>query len=206
MLLPARKRLNVHLRNSRLFGYVREEAAVRRHRELRGDDGCAQWREGAPRFRVDRSAQPFLRTPHEETAPKFSPDGEWLAYSSDETGRREIFVQPYPGPGGKWQISTDGGQEPVWNPRGGELFYRIGNKVMAVDIDDANSSFSAGKPRMLFEGSYLQTSASFPWWDVAPDGEYFLMLKPVETESAAPTQINVVLNFFEELKQKAPVK
>ncbi len=67
---------------------------------------------------ADRKTQPFLKTPFEETAPKFSPDGKWLAYSSDETGRREIYVRPYPGPGGKWQISTDGGQEPVWNPRG----------------------------------------------------------------------------------------
>ena len=75
-----------------------------------------------------------------------------------------------------------------------------------MDID-ASSGFSAGKPRMLFEGSYLQTPASFPWWDVTPDGERFLMLKPVETESsAAPTHINVVLNWFEELKTKAPVK
>ena len=77
---------------------------------------------------------------------------------------------------------------------------------MAVDIDDANSGFSVGKPRMLFEGSYLQTSASFPWWDVTPDGERFLMLKPVESPASGPTQINIVLNWFEELKQKAPVK
>jgi serine/threonine-protein kinase len=154
---------------------------------------------------ADRGAQVFLKTPYEETAPKFSPDGKWIAYSSDETGRREIYVQPYPGPGGKWPISTDGGQEPVWNPRGGELFYRNGNKVMAVDID-ADSGFWAGKPRILFEGSYLQTPASFPWWDVTPDGERFLMLKPAESQAAAPTQIHVVLNWFEELKTKAPVK
>ena len=72
----------------------------------------------------DRKAQPFLRTPFNETAPRFSPDGRWLAYISDESGRFEIYVQPYPGPGGKWQISTEGGTEPVWNPNGRELFYR----------------------------------------------------------------------------------
>jgi serine/threonine-protein kinase len=173
----------------------------------------------------DRKAQPFLRTPYEETAPRFSSDGKWLAYSSDESGRREIYVQPYPGPGGKWQISTDGGQEPVWNPKGGELFYRSGSKIMAVDVNPSRPSgpdgpsgprgdregavptgFAAGKPRMLFEGTaYLATTASFPYYDVSPDGQRFLMLKPVEAETAAPTQINVVLNWFEELKRKVPV-
>jgi serine/threonine-protein kinase len=154
---------------------------------------------------ADREAQPFLKTSYEETAPTFSPDGKWLAYSSDESGRREIYVQPYPGPGGKWLISTDGGQEPVWNPKGGELFYRSGNKIMAVDIE-TESGFSAGNPRMLFEGRYLPTAASFPFYDVSPDGRHFLMLKPVESQAAAPTHINIVLNWFDELKQKAPVK
>jgi len=154
---------------------------------------------------ADRKALPFLTTPYEETAPKFSPDGNWLAYCSDESGRREIYVQPYPGPGGKRQISTEGGQEPVWNPRGGELFYRSGTRIMAVDID-TESSFSAGKSRMLFDGPYLPTSASFPHYDVSPDGGRFLMLKPVESQASAPTQIHIVLNWFEELKQKAPVK
>ena len=152
-----------------------------------------------------RKAQPFLKTPYEETAPKFSPDGRWLAYSSDESARREVYVQPYPGPGGKWQISTDGGQEPVWNPHGGELFYRIGNKMMAVDVE-TKSGFSAGKPRMLFEAPYLQTGINSPYYDVSPDGQRFLMLKPVEAQTSAPTQINVVLNWFEELKKKVPVK
>jgi serine/threonine-protein kinase len=150
----------------------------------------------------DRKARPLLTTSYEETAPKFSPDGKWLAYSSDESGRREIYVQAYPGPSGKIQISTDGGQEPVWNPRGGELFFRNGNKVMAVDIE-AISGFSPGKPRMLFEGNYLLTPVSFAFYDVSPDGERFLMLKPVESEASAPTQIHVVLNWLEELKQKS---
>jgi dipeptidyl aminopeptidase/acylaminoacyl peptidase len=154
---------------------------------------------------ADRRTQPFLKTSHEETMPKFSPDGKWLAYCSDESGRWEIFVQPYPGPGGKWQVSTDGGQEPVWNPRGTELFYRSGRKIMSVNVD-SKSNFSVGKPRTLFEGQYLSTPATFSYYDVSPDGERFLMLKPVETEVAAPTQINIVLNWFEELKQKSPVK
>jgi eukaryotic-like serine/threonine-protein kinase len=151
----------------------------------------------------DRKAQPFLRTPFNESAPRFSPDGRWLAYVSDESGRNEIYVQPYPGPGGKWQISTEGGTEPTWNRNGRELFYRSGNKMMAVEIT-AQPSFSVGKPRVLFEGQYVLTPATFPNYDVAPDGQRFLMLKPADQEQSAPSQINVVLNWFEELKQKVP--
>ncbi|MBZ5662512.1 MAG: protein kinase [Acidobacteriia bacterium] len=149
-----------------------------------------------------RKAQPFLQTPFNEGAPRFSPDGRWLAYTSDESGRNEIYVQPYPGPGGKSQISTDGGTEPVWNPNGRELFYRSGDKMMAVEIA-TQPGFAAGKARMLFEGQYVPTPATFPNYDVSPDGQRFLMLKAAE-QATAPNQINVVLNWFEELKQKVP--
>jgi eukaryotic-like serine/threonine-protein kinase len=149
-----------------------------------------------------RKTEPFLRTQFDEGAPRFSPDGRWLAYISNESGRFEIYVQPYPGPGGKWQISTDGGTEPVWNPNGRELFYRSGDKMMAVDIA-TQPSFTAGRPRMLFEGPYEPALFPIPDYDVSPDGQRFLMLKPSE-EEGAPTQINVVLNWFEELKQKVP--
>jgi len=112
-------------------------------------------------------------------------------------------VQPYPGPGGKWQISTEGGTEPVWNPNGRELFYRSGDKMMAVDIATQHG-FSAGTPRMVFEGQYEKAPFPISNYDVSPDGQRFLMLKPVDQAQAAPTQINVVLNWFEELKQKVP--
>ena len=151
----------------------------------------------------DRKAQPFLRTQFNEGAPRFSPDGHWLAYISDESGRSEVYIQPYPGPGGKWQISTDGGTEPAWNPTGRELFYRNGIKMMAVDIT-TQPGFSAGKPRMLFEGQYEPTPTSLTNYDVSADGQRFLMVKPTEQTEAPPTQINVVLNWFEELKQKVP--
>jgi serine/threonine protein kinase/Tol biopolymer transport system component len=151
----------------------------------------------------DRKAQPFLQTPFNEGAARFSPDGRWVAYVSDESGGFEVYVQPYPGPGGKWQISTEGGTEPVWNPNGRELFYRSGNKMMAVDIA-TQPSFTAGKPRMLFDRRYESPPFPIANYDVSPDGQRFLMLKPNEQETA-PTQINVVLNWFEELKQKVPV-
>src|ERR1700676_3906504 len=103
-----------------------------------------------------RKAEQFFRTRFNETTPRFSPDGRWLSYISDESGRYEVYVQPYPGPGGKWQISTEGGTEPVWNPNGRELFYRSGAKMMVVDIA-TQPNFVPGKPRMLFEGPYLPT-------------------------------------------------
>jgi len=153
----------------------------------------------------DRKAQPFLKTRFDESVPRFSPDGRWLAYTSNESGRYEIYVQPYPGPGGKWQISTEGGTEPAWNLNGRELFYRSGDKMMAVDIN-TQPGFAAGKPRMLFQGPYERSPATSPNYDVSPDGQRFLMLKPADTGESAPTQINVVLNWFEELKRRVPTE
>jgi Tol biopolymer transport system component len=151
---------------------------------------------------TDLKTQPFLRTPFDESVPRFSPDGRWLAYISNESGRHEIYVQPYPGPGGKWQISTEGGTEPAWNPNGRELFYRSGAKMMAVDIV-TQPGLAAGKPRVLFEGKYEPSPATSPNYDVSPDGQRFLMLKRSEQQEAA-TQINIVLNWFEELKRREP--
>jgi len=153
---------------------------------------------------TDHTRTPFVVTPATEGAARFSPDGRWLAYVSDESGRPEIYVQPYPGPGGKWQISIDGGTEPAWNANGRELFYRSGDKMMAVPVM-LQPSFSAGRPAMLFEGTYL--SSTFPLtgvaYDVTRDGQRFLMVKDRPTSA---TQINVVVNWFEELKRLVPTK
>ena len=140
--------------------------------------------------------------------PQLSPDGRWLAYASDdESGRRQVYMQPHPGPGGKWQISTDGGNEPQWNPNGRELFYRNGDEMMVVDIS-AEAGMTVGKPRRLFAGRYARTSSGWvrPNYDVSPDGQQFLMLKPMEQEEAPLTQISVVLNWSEELKRLVPTE
>jgi eukaryotic-like serine/threonine-protein kinase len=152
----------------------------------------------------DGKPQAFLRTPANETAPRFSQGSHFIAYASNESGRYEIYVRPYPGPGRKWQISTEGGAEPVWNPKGRELFYRNGNKMMVVDVT-TQGTFSAGKPRLLFEGPHVPTPRSFPDYDVSPDGQRFLMLKPNE-QAQATAQINVVLNWFEELEAPRAVR
>ena len=153
----------------------------------------------------EREPQPFLQTPFDETAAVFAPNGRWLAYVSNESGRNEIFVQPFPGPGGKWQISTGGGTEPVWSRNGLELFYRNGNQMMAVEIA-TEPNFSPGTPKMLFEGGNFQAAVmSRAHYDVTPDGQRFVMLQQVAPDSA-PTQINVVLNWFEELKQRVPTQ
>ena len=130
----------------------------------------------------DGKAQPFLRSKLWAATPRFSPDGRWLAYISDESGGYEVYVQPYPGPGVRVQISQGGGTEPVWNPNGRELFYRYQgfssqSKMMAVEYC-TEPSFTTGNPLMLFEGVYLGlTSEEVPTYDVSADGQRFLMVK-----------------------------
>jgi Tol biopolymer transport system component len=150
----------------------------------------------------DRISRPYMHTPFNEGSPAFSPDGRWLAFTSDASGRYEIYVQPYPGPGGRVQISAEGGTEPVWPRNGRELFYRAGDKTMAVEIK-TQPGFSAGKPKLLFQGRYQPPPTLNANYDVSPDGHRFLMLKPAGEEQG-PTQINVVLNWFEELKRLVP--
>jgi len=150
----------------------------------------------------DRKAWPFLKTPFSEGAPVFSPDGNWLAYISDESGRYEVYVQHYPGPDAKYQISTQGGTEPMWNPNGKELFYRSGNKMMAAEVA-THPSFAVGQARLLFEGTYATVAkrvSEGAGYDVSSDGLRFLMDK----QSGEATHINVVLNWFEELKRRVP--
>ncbi len=147
----------------------------------------------------ERKARVFLQTKFEEESGMFSPDGRWLAYDSDESGRSEIYVQAFPGPGGKWQISTTGGQRPVWAATGSELYYRNGDKLMAVTVT-AQPSFNAGTPRVLFQGHYWSSGHAY---DVSPDGQHFVMIKAGEQESSV-THLGVVLNWSEDLRRVVP--
>ena len=129
-------------------------------------------------------SRPLVVTRFNENGAAFSPDGQWIAYYSDESGQYEIYVQKYPGPGRKWLVSTGGGVRPVWGRDGRELFYRQGNRMMAADIG-LQPDFRAGKPRLLFVGNFDEA------YDVTPDGQHFLMVR--RQQPSPRTQINVVL-------------
>jgi len=115
-------------------------------------------------------------------------------------GRYEVYVQPFPSLIGKWQISTEGGPRTGLETEREGAVYRNGGKMMVVDVA-TQSGFHAAKPRMLFEGHYVADKGRQRNYDVTPDGQRFVMVKPSEQESAA-TQINVVLNWFEDLKRR----
>jgi serine/threonine-protein kinase len=148
----------------------------------------------------------LLQEKYHELQPEISPDGRCIAYVSNESGKYEIYARPFPDVNkGRWQISTAGGDSPLWSPNGRELFYRNGDAIMAVAIE-TGQTFKAGKPETLFQRTY--TSSTFGQeghpWDISRDGKRFLMMKEVATKT--PQKINIVLNWFEELKQRVPVK
>jgi hypothetical protein len=146
---------------------------------------------------------PFLATKSVEGGAEFSPDGRWLAYVFYESGQNEVYVQPFPGPGEKMQISTDGGAEPVWPRNAHELFFRNGDGMYAVDVR-LTPTFSAGPPHRLFEGAYDKGFwGVFRMYDVTADGRRFLMQKGVENTSKS-VPINLVVNWFEELRRRVP--
>jgi serine/threonine-protein kinase len=137
----------------------------------------------------DRTARPWLETPATEWAGRLSPDGRFLAYNSDESGRDEVYVQPFPGPGGKWLVSQGGGINPIWSRDGRQLFYRRGGQFLAVDLETA-SGFTAGKPVPLFSGRYRETGRDF---DVSPDGSRFVMMLNPDPRTAP--SFNVLLDW-----------
>jgi serine/threonine protein kinase/Tol biopolymer transport system component len=143
----------------------------------------------------DRKPFPFLHTGANERGGQFSPDGRWMAYSSNESGRDEIYVVPYPKESGKWQISTGGGIAPLWSQNGKELFYVNGSKVMMVGIT-GTSTFDFSTPRPLFDlppGAIIE--------DVAPDGQRFAAAVSLAQQITQP-RLTVVLECFQELKEK----
>ena len=164
----------------------------------------------------DRERKLLLAEKYKETQPQISPDGRWLAYMSDESGEDQIYIRPFPELNkGKEQISASGGRSPLWSPDGKELFYRaVGSNmgaVMAVSIE-TEPALKPGKPRLLFSGPYDIARGDGQYcWDIHPDGRRFLMIKPAgitddESPKRRSPRINVVVNWFEELKERVPAQ
>ncbi len=146
----------------------------------------------------DHSISSVIATKFLEGRAAFSPDGDWLVYVSNESGRSEVYVQPFPGPGKRWQISPEGGSFPVWSADGTELFYRQPDGWIMSVVVETEPVFVAKDPQRLFEGRF---TGSF---DVTADGQRFVMAQSVEDLGALVTELRVVLNWFEELKRLAP--
>jgi Tol biopolymer transport system component len=145
----------------------------------------------------------FVGTPFYEGNPAFSPDGRWLAYDSSESGGTlEVYVRPFPGPGGRWQISTHEGFFPVWSRDGRELLFQQGPQVMAVSYNTKGDSFAAGKPR-VWSGARLN-EGGMPGYDLAPDGKRLAAILASDQAGGEPTHLTFLLNFFDELRRRVP--
>jgi Tol biopolymer transport system component len=148
----------------------------------------------------DGSDTPLILTPHDEKTPMLSPDDRWLAYASDESGRDEVYVRPFPGPGAPIQVSAEGGREPLWSPDGTELFFRWGDTLMAAPVR-SEPTFSAGRAVRLFGGRYEGPYIGARNYDVGPDGRFLM----VHVEPTSPQdRLEVVVNWFDEIQRIAP--
>ena len=165
----------------------------------------APWHIGLLSLDGESEPTPLLESTYNEFHADISPDGRWLAYTSDESGQREVYVCHFPEvDSGRWQVSNDGGEAPVWSPSGDELFYRfrksgVEARMMAVRVIEAGE-VRPGRPEVLFAGDHLFGEIARNY-DVSPDGERFLMIRAAPGTSSA---IVVVENWFEELKRLAP--
>ena len=154
----------------------------------------------------DSTPRPIVNTPtFDEAAIALSPDGRWLAHESNETGRTEVYVRPFPGvEAGKWQVSTSGGVAPLWSRNGRELYFVNGNREMMAVPVPPGPTFHAGVARVLFpmrDELYLADHENYTPFDIGPDGR-FLMARHVRSSAMLASQLIVVENWFEELKQK----
>ena len=148
----------------------------------------------------DTASRAFLATQANEGAPAFSPDGRWIAFVSDESGRNEVHAASVSDPARRVAVSTTGGTEPVWRQDGAEIFYRSGTKLMAAGIR-AGPSLSAEKPRALFEGSFEAGASGRPGYDVSADGTRFLMMA-ARNDDQSLQQLRVVLSWTDSLKRE----
>ena len=145
---------------------------------------------------LERYSMPFYRHALEELAATLSPDGRWMGYVSDESGRQEVYVRAFPGMGARYQVSLDGGTEPVWSPRGGEIFYRNG-PAMVVAAVRTNPGFEVlGRTTLFTNTGYVNSSGYEAVYDVAPDGQHLLMVRGLAVTSG----MTLTLNWFENLR------
>jgi len=150
----------------------------------------------------DTAVTPLLAEPYQEIEPALSPDGRWLAYNSDESGRTEIYVRPFPNvTAGRWQVSRNGGTEPLWSHSGRELFFRDAQGGLVAVSVNPGTSFDAGAQRTLFNASDYLISQGHRMYDITPDDRRFVFLRPVdESQSAAgPVDLVQVDNWLAEL-------
>jgi len=154
-------------------------------------------------YEAASTPQPLINTRYNEFDPMISPSGRWVAYSSDESGRAEIYIKPYPGPRGAIPVTTNGGREPVWDPCEKALYYRddTGCKLFRVSIL-TEPAVQVGSPELLLEGSFQVGTYWGRNYDISPKGDFFILIEVGEPQPAA--QINVVLNWLEELKRLVP--
>ena len=138
--------------------------------------------------------------------PAFSPDGKFIAYASSEAGEMEVWVRPFPGPGGKWKVSTSAGQFPAWSAAAHELlFLGIDDRIMAASYTTQGDSFSAGPPRVWSPVKVRRTGVQLNF-DVAPDGKRVAMFPYPEVEAKGGSlHATILLNFFDEVRRKAPL-
>jgi serine/threonine-protein kinase len=148
--------------------------------------------------------EPFVATRAVEINPMFSHDGRWIAYASQESGRFEVYVRPFPGPGGRWQISTAGGDEPHWSRGSREIVFQAPDRTfMAVQYTVQGDTFTAGRPRVWSQTRPMSLSTNLNW-DLALDGKRAAILFPRDAEGAEKpiTQVTMLLNFFDEVRRR----
>ena len=152
------------------------------------------------RTSLDHGTTPsqVLASPFDNGSPSLSPDGRWLAYAANESGRNEVYVRPYPGPGGRWQVSLDGGTEPIWSPKGGEIFYRSGDAMMTAAVRTQPGFEVTGRTK-LFTGQYGAAGFRDHNYSVIPDGNTFAMLQGVV---GAQQALVVTLNWFDQVRAR----
>ena len=151
---------------------------------------------------ADRTSRTVLDPKGKQTQPVLSPDGLWMAYTSNESGRNQVYITPYERPGGRQQVSTDGGTGPVWSPDQAKLYYMNRNEMLRVEV--SRPELSVGPPQLLFEGGYWRGGADTDnprAYDLAPDGKRFVF---IQFESEWRPEFQVVQNWFQELKRLAP--